>query len=186
MPALLLQPGAGSTGPARGWTPAGLGRLPDAVLGVFGHERRWIGDTGAGYGTHDQLGTNTFWLTKPIDGQPASVGNGTNVAFTAPGRRAVREFYEKALTPSGKSEGELGIREGAHDHFYAGYVRDLNGHKIVAELSRAAYLGALAETYREAGQGAGLSWGRCPGRLGPCFDSRGGEPWQYERSTTAT
>ena len=39
----------------------------DVVLGVLGHERRWIGDTGAGYGTHDPLGIDTFWVTKPID-----------------------------------------------------------------------------------------------------------------------
>ena len=104
----------------------------DAVLGVLGHERRWFGDTGAGYGTHDQLGINTFWLTKPIDGQPATVGNGTNVAFMAPSRKAVREFYEKALALGGKSEGGPGIREEAHDNFYAAYVRDFDGHKIVA------------------------------------------------------
>ncbi len=104
----------------------------DAVLGVLGHGRRWIGATGAGYGTHDQLGINTFWLNKPIDGHPATVGNGTNVAFLAPSRKAVREFYEKALALGGKSEGQPGIREEAHDCFYAAYVRDLDGHKIVA------------------------------------------------------
>ncbi len=104
----------------------------DALLGVLGHERRWIGDTGAGYGTHDQLGINTFWLTKPIDGQRATVGNGTNVAFVAPSRKAVRAFYEKALALGGKSEGEPGIRDEAHDNFYAAYIRDLDGHKIVA------------------------------------------------------
>ncbi len=71
-------------------------------------------------------------MTKPIDGQRATVGNGTNVAFVAPSRKAVRAFFEKALALGGKSEGEPGIRDEAHDNFYAAYVRDLDGHKIVA------------------------------------------------------
>ena len=104
----------------------------DAVLGLLGHERRWIGETGAGYGTHDELGINTFWLTKSIDGKPATVGNGTNVALLAPSRKAVRAFYEKALALGGTSEGEPGIRDEAHENFYAAYVRDLDGNKIVA------------------------------------------------------
>jgi len=104
----------------------------DAALGALGYGRRWIGESGAGYGTHDELGIDTFWLTKPIDGRPATVGNGTNVAFIAPNRGAVRDFYELALALGGTSEGEPGIREEAHPNFYATYVRDLDGHKIVA------------------------------------------------------
>jgi catechol 2,3-dioxygenase-like lactoylglutathione lyase family enzyme len=104
----------------------------DAVLGILGYRRRWVGASGAGYGTHDELGINTFWVTKPVDGRPATAGNGTNVAFVAPSRKAVQTFYEKALSLGGVSEGEPGIREEAHPTFYAAYVRDLDGHKIVA------------------------------------------------------
>lgn len=104
----------------------------DAVFGTLGYVRRFLAETAAGYGMHDKLGIDTFWLTKPIDGHPASVGNGTNVAFVAPSRRAVRNFYEKAIALGGDSEGEPGIREEAHPNFYAAYVRDLDGHKIVA------------------------------------------------------
>lgn len=104
----------------------------DAVLGILGYERRFLAETGAGYGMNDELGIDTFWLTKPIDGQPASVGNGTNVAFVAPSRSAVREFYEKAVAMGATSEGEPGIREEAHPNFFAAYVRDLDGNKIVA------------------------------------------------------
>ena len=104
----------------------------DAVLGILGYERHFHAETGAGYGMHDELGIDTFWLTKPIDGHPATVGNGTNVAFVAPSRRAVRDFYDKAIALGGTSEGEPGIREEAHPNFYAAYVRDLDGHKIVA------------------------------------------------------
>ncbi len=108
----------------------------DAVLGILGYQRRWLAEAGAGYGTHDELGIDTFWLNKPIDGRPATVGNGTNVAFVAPSRRAVRDFYDKAIALGGASEGEPGIREEAHPNFYAAYVRDLDGHKIVAVCHR--------------------------------------------------
>ena len=104
----------------------------DAVLGALGYERRWLGDTGAGYGTQDDLGVDTFWLTRPIDGRPAVAGNGTNVAFVAPDRASVRAFHDRALALGGKSEGAPGIRMEAHENFYAAYVRDRDGHKIVA------------------------------------------------------
>ncbi len=104
----------------------------DAVLGVLGYKRRWIAESGAGYGTESELGIDTFWLNRPLDGRPANVGNGTNVAFLAPSRQAVRDFYEKAMALGGTSEGEPGIREEAHPNFYAAYVRDLDQHKIVA------------------------------------------------------
>ncbi len=104
----------------------------DAVLGTLGYERRFLSETGAGYGTHDDLGIDTFWLTLPTDGNPACVGNGTNVAFVAPTRAAVREFHAKAIALRGASEGDPGVREEAHPNFYAAYVRDPDGHKIVA------------------------------------------------------
>lgn len=104
----------------------------DALLATLGYERRWIGETGAGYGKQDELGIDTFWLTKPLDGEPATAGNGTNVAFHAPSRRSVRAFYETGLILGTLSEGEPGIREEAHPKFYAAYLRDPDGHKIVA------------------------------------------------------
>ena len=52
----------------------------DAVLGVLGYKRRWIAESGAGYGTHNERGIDTFWLNKPIDGRPENVGNGTKTS----------------------------------------------------------------------------------------------------------
>ena len=104
----------------------------DGVLGTIGYERRFRDENGVGYGKHDELGIDPFWLTKPIDGEPATVGNGTNVAFVAPSREAVRQFHALGLELGGKSEGEPGVREEAHPNFYAAYLRDLDGNKIVA------------------------------------------------------
>ena len=104
----------------------------DQVLSVLGHERRWEGESGAGYGKGDERGVDTFWVTVPLDGEPATAGNGTNVCFVAPTRRSVDEFYQVAIDLGAVDEGAPGIREEVHDNFYACYVRDLDGNKIVA------------------------------------------------------
>jgi len=104
----------------------------DEVLAALGQKRRWRGDAGAGYGAADEQGIDTFWINRPLDGVPATVGNGTNVCFVAPSRSAVDQFHEQALALGAIDEGAPGIRPEVHDDFYACYIRDLDGHKIVA------------------------------------------------------
>ncbi len=104
----------------------------DRVLATIGQERRWQGEAGAGYGTDNEQGIDTFWITRPLDGQPATAGNGTNVCFVAPSRNAVDDFYRVAIDLGGIDEGSPGIRSEVHEAFYACYVRDLDGNKIVA------------------------------------------------------
>lgn len=104
----------------------------DSVLTQLGHERRWHSDSGAGYGKGDERGIDTFWITKPIDGKSATVGNGTNVCFVAPTRKSVDLFHRNALEHGAVNEGDPGLRVEVHSNFYACYVRDLDGNKIVA------------------------------------------------------
>jgi predicted enzyme related to lactoylglutathione lyase len=69
--------------------------------------------------------------TKPYDGNPASVGNGTMVALTAKTRADVDAMYAKAIELGGKDEGPAGLRgEEGPNAFYAGYFRDLDGNKL--------------------------------------------------------
>jgi predicted lactoylglutathione lyase len=72
-----------------------------------------------------------FFVLKPRDGKPATVGNGLTVGFRAPNRKAVDKFYEIALKEGGKDEGPPGPRPFV-PNLYAAYVRDLDGHKILA------------------------------------------------------
>ena len=74
----------------------------------------------------------TFWITTPHDGKPATVGNGTHVAFTAPSRGAVDRFHAAALAAGGTDEGAPGPRPHYHEHYYGAYVRDPDGNKIQA------------------------------------------------------
>ena len=68
-------------------------------------------------------------LTKPFDGNPASVGNGVMVALEAKDREQVHRLYDIALANGGTCEGPPGPRGGG---FYAGYFRDPDGNKLNA------------------------------------------------------
>jgi catechol 2,3-dioxygenase-like lactoylglutathione lyase family enzyme len=68
-------------------------------------------------------------LTKPYDGNPASVGNGVMIALEAKDKEQVDRLYELALAHGGTCEGPPGPRG---DSFYAGYFRDLDGNKLNA------------------------------------------------------
>jgi catechol 2,3-dioxygenase-like lactoylglutathione lyase family enzyme len=69
-------------------------------------------------------------LTKPFDGNPASVGNGVMAAFAAKDRAQVDRLYKLAIDMGGKDEGAPGPRgEGG---FYAAYFRDPDGNKLCA------------------------------------------------------
>jgi len=66
-------------------------------------------------------------VTKPFDGNPATVGNGMMVALAVDSKEMVHKIYDKAIELGGKDEGPAGPRG---DQFYAGYFRDLDGNKL--------------------------------------------------------
>jgi predicted lactoylglutathione lyase len=68
-------------------------------------------------------------LTKPFDGNAATVGNGVMVAFEASDKDQVQRLYDIALANGGSDEGSPGDRGGG---FYAGYFRDPDGNKLNA------------------------------------------------------
>lgn len=68
-------------------------------------------------------------ITKPFDGNAASVGNGVMVAFEARDQAQVQRLYDIALANGGTDEGAPGDRGGG---FYAGYFRDPDGNKLNA------------------------------------------------------
>ena len=67
-------------------------------------------------------------ITKPFDGKPATVGNGTMVALEVESTQKVDSFYKKAMTLGAKDEGKPGPR--GDSGFYAAYFRDLDGNKL--------------------------------------------------------
>jgi len=66
-------------------------------------------------------------VTRPYDGNPATVGNGMMVALMVESKELVHKVYDKAIELGGKDEGPAGPRM---EGFYAGYFRDLDGNKL--------------------------------------------------------
>lgn len=97
----------------------------DSLLGVLGAKRGWEMDRFIAWTTGP--GAPMLLLIKPIDGQPATVGNGSMVALSAKSKAEVDAVHQKALELGGKDEGAAGPRG---DNFYAGYFRDLEGNKF--------------------------------------------------------
>ncbi|HYD59576.1 MAG TPA: VOC family protein [Noviherbaspirillum sp.] len=73
-----------------------------------------------------------FWVQTPIDGYPASVGNGTHIGFVAPSKEAVHAFYEAALEAGATDSGAPGPRPHYGEPYYGCFVRDPDGHKVEA------------------------------------------------------
>ncbi len=102
----------------------------DAVLATLGIERRLTRE-GALLGYQGE-GLDWFFVLRPFDGNPATIGNGVHVAFAAPSRAQVDAFHAAALANGGTDEGPPGPRPQYHEHYYGAYVRDLDGNKLQA------------------------------------------------------
>ncbi|MCV2868231.1 VOC family protein [Defluviimonas sp. WL0002] len=112
---------------------ARAGRFYDAVMATLGFERAAENASEVGY---RKPGERTrFWVTRPFDGRPATVGNGSMPAFDVADRAAVDAFHKAALANGGSDEGAPGLRPYA-PHFYACYVRDPDGNKLSAVCER--------------------------------------------------
>ena len=97
--------------------------LPTLGIGVF------VRHEGAkAYGR----GYPELWVQAPIDGGPATVGNGSHVGFVAPSRDAVDAFHRAALKAGAQDEGAPGPRPDYGEPYYGCFVRDPDGHKIEA------------------------------------------------------
>ncbi len=102
----------------------------DAVLGALG----------MGPGTVDEMGrcfyftdSGVFAITKPIDGKPASHGNGSTIGFAAKTPELADAWHAAGLANGGTTcEDPPGVREGGGMKMYLAYLRDPAGNKICA------------------------------------------------------
>ena len=102
-------------------------RFYDAIAAEMGARRTMEIDTFIAWG--EQGSGGGIGLTKPFDGNPASIGNGVMVALAAKDKDQVHKLYEIALANGGSDEGAPGARG---EGFYAGYFRDPDGNKLNA------------------------------------------------------
>lgn len=105
----------------------------DAVLIPLGLKQRVVTPDGgppSACWIHPSRVLPRFYVYIPFDGLPASVGNGSMVAFLAPSTEAVDLAYEAGMKAGGESEGEPGPRDRYSVGYYGAYIRDPSGNKI--------------------------------------------------------
>jgi catechol 2,3-dioxygenase-like lactoylglutathione lyase family enzyme len=72
-----------------------------------------------------------FMVSRPIDGQAASHGNGSTVGFNLDNPEQVQAWHEAGLAAGGTSiEDPPGWRENAFGKLYLAYLRDPDGNKL--------------------------------------------------------
>lgn len=105
----------------------------DAVCGELGIGRMMENEDYIGWGIPG--GGAGIGLTRPFDGNAASVGNGVMVALEAKDEAQVQRVYDIALANGGTCEGPPGER---FPGFYAAYFRDPDGNKLNAHFMTVA------------------------------------------------
>jgi catechol 2,3-dioxygenase-like lactoylglutathione lyase family enzyme len=115
-----------------GYVTLGTNDLPraiafyDELLGILGAQR-FMAEEGVFQAWAVSPGAPAISVTKPWDGNAATVGNGTMIALMVDTKDLVDKVHAKALELGGKDEGPAGPRTVG---FYAGYFRDLDGNKL--------------------------------------------------------
>jgi catechol 2,3-dioxygenase-like lactoylglutathione lyase family enzyme len=118
-----------------GYVTLGTNDLPraakfyDAIAAELGVGRMMDFETFIAWG--EPGGGAGVGLTKPFDGNAASVGNGVMVALEAKDQEQVNRIHEIALANGGTCEGPPGPRG---ESFYGAYFRDPDGNKLNAFL----------------------------------------------------
>ena len=99
----------------------------DAVLGTLGvpagavdrHRVFWRTPAGV------------FSVSLPIDGQPATIGNGGTIGFACTSAEQADAWFAAGMANGGSAcEDPPGVRAGANGRVYLAYLRDPDGNKI--------------------------------------------------------
>ncbi len=109
------------------------GRFYDAVLLPLGLKRRVVTPDGGPLAfcwVSSQALLPRFYVYLPYDGEPATVGNGSMVAFLAPTPEAVSTAHAGGLAQGGTDEGAPGMRPHYGDGYFGAYLRDPDGNKV--------------------------------------------------------
>jgi len=106
----------------------------DAVLGTLGCKPGILSMNLSGQKRYMYIHEkNIFIITEPIDGNPASHGNGVTVGFSVSDEATGDQWHEVGLNAGGTTcEDPPGIREGMGVKMYLAYLKDPSGNKICA------------------------------------------------------
>lgn len=102
----------------------------DAVLGALGYEAGVMSGENRCYYRSE---SGVFAITKPINGEPASHGNGSTIGFIAETTAAADAWHAAGLANGGAvCEDSPGLRESPNGDLYLAYLRDPSSNKICA------------------------------------------------------
>ena len=74
-----------------------------------------------------------FLVTPPIDGEPATHGNGSTIGFAVTGPEQAKAWHEAGIASGGTAiEDPPGVRSGMGMNLYLAYLRDPDGNKLCA------------------------------------------------------
>lgn len=103
----------------------------DAVLGVTGVPEGVVSEEKQR--VYYRTPAGTLIVTKPIDGNPATVGNGSTLGFGCASAEQAEAFHDTAVANGGTSvEDPPGWRDTGDRKLYLAYVRDPSGNKLCA------------------------------------------------------
>ena len=100
----------------------------DTLLNIIELQRVVTNEKYAGYASKEKPDEVEFYVTKPVNKEKATFGNGTQISFLVKSKDLVNNFYNTGIKLGGKDEGAPGIRSGD----YYCYFRDLDENKICA------------------------------------------------------
>ncbi len=102
----------------------------DALFAAIGSKPGFDDPKGRIVYMHDGA---VFLVTKPLDGEAATPGNGMTIGFKFDDEAVVDRWHEAGVGAGGSSvEDPPGVREGAGMKLYLAYLRDPDGNKLCA------------------------------------------------------
>lgn len=102
----------------------------DAILAVLGYQPGVLDDRGRCFYFAEG---SVFAITLPINGEPASHGNGSTIGFNVASPDLVNKWHAVGLNNGGSvCEDPPGERDGDSNKLYLAYLRDPSGNKICA------------------------------------------------------
>ena len=104
---------------AKAFYDAALGALGISAGAVDRHRVFWRTPTGV------------FSVSLPIDGQPATVGNGGTIGFACQSADQANAWHAAGVANGGTTcEDPPGVRESGNGKLYLAYMRDPDGNKV--------------------------------------------------------
>lgn len=107
-------------------------RFYDALLALLGagEPLRNNAKTGQARLFYPHAGS-MFCVSEPINGEPATFGNGGTIGFKCNSAEQVKQFHDVAIANGGSSiEAAPGLRESPMGALHLCYVRDPDGNKL--------------------------------------------------------